>query len=273
MLRPRRQRAPRTGTRMPQASKPAAEREPPPYDGPLAFEEGDFHALSERLCGDAQFNDRRLVARRKLAGLAKAFVPRASAQGVQLESRTSLHAPHAFNGMRVRRLWAYLTRAKAEKKRLRGVLGAELGKDLDAAYRNAYLCFALEAECFELSLRIHPEGWYDGQNLLNRLKREGLDPWRALLNQLGGFQLRMHDWKGEWRCGALRNEQLEEYLKHYRPGEHRMAVEKRYPAPANARGALLEPGVPQLALEELERLLPLYRYCAWSAESDHLFSR
>ena len=31
--------------------------------------------------------------------------------------------------------------------------------------------------------------------------------------------------------------------------------------------------VPRLLVDELLRLLPLYRYAAWSDESDHLFSR
>ena len=86
----------------------------------------------------------------------------------------------------MRRIWAYLTRTKAEKTRLRRVLGPDLAKDLDAAYRNAYLCLAIEAEALEVSLRIHPEGWYDGQNLLHRTKAEGVRP---LLSTSGGICL------------------------------------------------------------------------------------
>lgn len=249
------------------------EPEPTSLRAAVAFEEGDFHALSERLCGDAQYNDRRLHARRKLLTLGKELVERAREQGLELEARTSLHAPSSFNGMRVRRLWTYAFRAKSEKRRLKAELGAELGADLDAAYRNAFLCIALEAEHVEVSLRLHPDGWYDGQNLLNRLKREGLDGWLAQLNGLSGFFLRMHDWKGEWRCGELDTAKLKEFLRYYKPGEHRMAIERRYPAPAGARGAVLDPGVPGMLIDEALRLLPLYRYTAWSKESDFLFAR
>ena len=49
-----------------------------------------------------------------------------------------------FNHMRVRRMWAYITRGKKEKARLKQVLGAELAKDLDSSYRNAFLCVAIE---------------------------------------------------------------------------------------------------------------------------------
>lgn len=253
-------------------SQGSPDPEPRPLAGAIAFEEGDFHALGEGLASDPQYNDRRLVTRRKLGALAKTAVARAKELGVQLQSRTSLHHPHAFNRGRVRRIWAYLCRPKAEKTRLRRVLGADLAKDLDAAYRNAYLCLAIEAEALEVSLRIHPEGWYDGQNLVRRVAAEGHGPWQGLLNELPGYRLRLDDWKGEWRCGELNGDRMREFLKYYQPGEHALAVERRFPAPPGAREAALGEAVPAHLLEELGRLVPLYRYTAWSRESDFLFS-
>jgi len=245
--------------------------EPRPLGGEICFEEGDFRALSPSCCSDPQYNDRRLVTRRKLGALAKRAVKMAGEQEVELTSRTSLHNPHAFNGMRVRRLWAYLCRPKAERKRLRGTLGPELAKDLDAAFRNAYLCLAIEDEALEVSLRIHSDAWYDGQNLVNRIGREGLGGALAILGRLGGFRLRLHDWKGEWPCGGLTADRLEEFLGYFKPGEHSMTIEQRLPAPAAARGAALDPVTPESMLTELGRLLPLYRFAVWSKESDFLF--
>jgi hypothetical protein len=224
------------------------------------------------LSRDPQFNDRRLLARRKLAAVGKAAAARLEGE-LDLVARTSLHQPHVFNHMRVRRLWVYLCRGKAEKARLKRVIGAELAKDLDAAYRNAYLCAALESEAIEVSLRIHPEAWYDGQNLVNRVKQEGTSGWIAELNRLNGFFLRLDDWKGEWRCGSLNSDRLAEFLKYYKPGEHALRVEKRYPAPAANRGAALASDAPRHLVDDLVALAPLYRFSAWSNESDFLFAR
>ncbi len=256
--------------------QPREERaaEPKALTGTFAFEEGDFHALSEGLCRDPQFNDRRLVTRRKLLALGKSAVREAKELGATLEARSSTHNPHPFNQMRVRRIWAYLMRSKAEKKRLRSTLGADLAKDLDAAYRNAYLCLAVEAEAVEVSLRIHVDAWYDGRNLVRRVTREGEDglgEWLAELNKLDGFRLQLHDWKGEWRCGELTRERLEEFLSYYTPGEHALAVQYRLPAPPGARGAALDADLPARMVAELMRLVPLYRFTAWSKESDFLF--
>ncbi len=248
-----------------------ADVEPKPLLGEVAFEEADFHALSERLAGDRQYDDARLATRRKFGALGKLAIARLKATGLALDSRTSLHTPTVFNAMRVKRIWTYLTRPKVEKTRLKRTLGADLAKDLDAAYRNAYLCMAIEGDSLEVSLRVHPEGWYDGQNLVNRTRREGLDGWVEALNRLDGFFLRMHDWKGEWRCGSLDRLAVKEFLAFYKPGEHRMAVERRWPVPPGARGAAIGPAAPAELLTELDRLAPLYRYMAWSEESDFLF--
>ena len=249
----------------------AIDADPRPLSGAVCFEEWDFHALSAGLAKDPQYNDRRLAARRRLLTLGKEAVVAAGKAKTKLECRTSLHHPHTFSGMRVNRLWAYVTRAKAEKTKLKRVLGSDLGQDLDSAYRNVYLCLALEAEALEVSLRIHPDGWYDGQNLKNKVERGGLRAWLEELNRLDAYLLRMDDWKGEWRCGELTVERLEEFLSYYTPGEHALAVERRYPAPAGARGAAIEPEAAAELKSELLRLLPLYRFKAWSPENDYLF--
>lgn len=252
----------------------SAPPEPRALAGEIAFEEGDLHALSEPLAGDAQYDDRRLVLRRKLLTLGKAFCARPAPKELGLEPRSSLHNPTVFNGMRVRRIWSYVTRGKKEKSRLRRTLGPDLAKDLDAAFRNAYLCLAVESEAVEVSFRIHADAWYDGQNMKRRVEAEGARALLEVLNELGGFRARIADWKGEWPLGELGIEGLEELLGYYVPGERALAIERRWPAPASApdaRRALFAPQVPETLLDELERLVPLYRWAAWSQESDHLF--
>lgn len=237
----------------------------------LGFEEGDFHALADGVNREAQYNDRRLVTRRKLGDLSKAAVVRLKKLGLELEPRTSLHNPHQFNGNRVRRMWAYMVRPKKEKARLKKTLGADLAKDLDAAYKNAYLCLAVEAEALEVSLRIHIDAWYDGQNLKRRYEGGGEAELLKILNELPGFRLKLDNWKGEWICGQLTGEKLAEFFKYYTPGEHSLAVEFRWPAPRGNRGGAVGPEVPNALLDAVCGLESLYRYAAWSKESEFLF--
>jgi hypothetical protein len=235
--------------------------------------------LADPLGRDPQFNDRRLVTRRKLGAIAQQFLERwkssvhAREGMAPLMARTSLHQPHAFNHMKVSRQWAYLCRGKQEKARLKRTIGAELAKDLDAAYRNAYLCVAVEAEALEVSLRIHPEAWYDGQNLLHRCQRTGVDLWLELLRAQAGFRLQLDNWKGEWPCERMDRDRWSEFARFYRPGELGLAVQQRLSAPRAARGPALDPHLPQRLVAALEGLVPLYRFAAWSAESDFLLSK
>lgn len=247
--------------------------EPRPAGGEIRFEEGDLHGLTEGCAHDPQFNDRRLVLRRKLLALGKRFVAGLGA-GLGLEARSSLHHPHALNGGVVRRMWVSIGRGKAERRRLARELGPELGKDLDSAHRNAHLLLAVEPQAFEIAFRIRSEAWTDGRNLERRIEAEGERPLLALLRELEGFRARIEGWKGEWSCGSLEPEELREWLGYHVPGERGIVVERRWPAPVEApqvRAAFFEPGVPDGLLEELARLLPLYRYAAWSRESDFLF--
>ncbi|MEO0650443.1 MAG: hypothetical protein AAFZ65_07180 [Planctomycetota bacterium] len=256
------------------AGASAPDKEPRPAGGEIAFAEGDFHALSEPLDRDPQYDAARLAARRKLLALGKRAVGElAEPVGTKLDVRSSIHHPRPFNGMRVRRLWTYLMRPKAEKTRLRKTLGADLAKDLDAAYRNAYLCLAIEHDKLEVSFRIHKDAWFDGQNLVRRIKAEGRDGFLAVLRELEGFTLRMDDWKGEWPLGpTLEPQRLDSYLGYYVPGDHALTIDRRYPAPPGARDHAFAPDVPDLLLADLARLAELYRYAVWSKESDFLFS-
>jgi len=252
----------------------ATDPEPRPLGEILPFEEGDLRVLADPLCRDAQYNDRRLALRRKLGALSAAFLERRKADLPALLARTSLHSPHAFNGKRVSRIWAYICRDKKEKARLKKVVGADLAKDLNAAYRNAYLCLAVEAEALEVSLRIHSDAWFDGANLQRRVKADGPKPLTAILNELDGYTLRLADWKGEWNCGSLGPERVAEFFGYYKPGEHKLQLDRRFPAPANqpaVRQLAFAPEVPEHLIEELGRLVPFYRYAAWSQESDYLF--
>lgn len=236
------------------------------------FEAWDFEALRPPRSRSAEYNEKRLGARRRLEAIAKALT-KASPDAAKLEVRTSIHNPFPpVNGGSVERLWAYLSRPKAHKTKLKRELGSELGKDLDQAYRNGYLCVALESDVLEVSLRIHPDAWFDGRNLTRRIEAEGLRPLLALLNELEGFRLQLADWKGEWICGELEIEQLEEFFRFYVPGEHLLAVQQRTPVPESLRDVLLTPELPGQLVDQLVGLVPLRHYACWAPENDFLFS-
>ena len=237
------------------------------------FEAWDFEALRAPRSRSAEYNEKRLAARRRLEAIAK-HAAKAIGKSPKLDVRTSIHNPFPpVNGGRVERLWAYATRPKAAKSKLKKTIGADLAKDLDQAYRNGYLCVALEADAVEVSFRIHQDAWFDGRNLVRRVESEGFEPLLGLLNTLDGFRLQLADWKGEWVCGDLTTGRLEEFFKYYEPGEHSLAVQQRWPAAEAVRDAVLAPGVPEELSQQVGRLSTLYEFAMWSDASDFLFSK
>ena len=69
-----------------------------------------------------------------------------------------------------------------------------------------------------------------------------------------------------------RAERLQEYLDAWTPGEHRLSLVRRFPAPAGARGHALSEEAPAELVSEALRPVPVYRYAVWSRESDFLFA-
>lgn len=249
----------------------ATDAEPRAGRGPVVLADADFRALTPPLDASPEYNAARLAARTKLATLGKHAAKRLAEQGLVLDTRTSIHNPHPFNGMRVRRLWTYLMRPKKHKTLLERELGADLAKDLDAAYRNTYLCIALESECVEVSVRVHADAWIDATNLLRRIESEGVAAMIEVLRPLDGYFLRLHDWKGEWPCERVETSALEEFFRYWKPGEHRLTVERRWPAPEGAREAVTSAAAGEHLLAEVERLADAYRFLAWGPENDRLF--
>ena len=126
----------RTGSVNISAMSPTGESPTPPRGRAAVlepFEPWDFESLRPPRSRSAEYNEKRLAARRRLEAIAKALT-KASSDAAKLEVRTSIHNPFPpVNGGSVERLWAYLSRPKAHKTKLKRELGADLGKDLDRA--------------------------------------------------------------------------------------------------------------------------------------------
>ncbi len=229
------------------------------------FEESDFRIFRPEFQKNEEWNGKRLELRRKLESYGKLVQEKLS---TPLEVRTSLHHPFEFNGFRVTQQWLYLTRTKKDKAPLKKVLGSELGKDLDSAYRNLYLSLTVDEQGLEIALKIHPDAWFDGQNLKNKCADEAkLREWLAILNTLAGFEFRIHDWKKNYNASKCTRTDLLDFFKYYVPGEHRFTlfhrVGKEDPLASSHEFAAL-------FLESFEKLLPAYRFSAWSLENDYL---
>lgn len=230
------------------------------------FQRPEFELYRKELRRDEAYNPQRLVVRRKLKALADRAKAEAKEAGQEFDLRESLHNPHPFNHKSVVAQWTYLTRTAKEKKVFKSLFGDALGKDVDPAYSNIYLAFAVEHEGFLIALRIHPEAWYDALNLKNKCTDEAqLAEWVELLRATPeGFEITVEGWHRRYPCAKAQRDEQRELMKLYKPGEDRLVIRRQV---AKDDPLACSEELAEQALAGFHALIPLYRFAAWSEEN------
>ena len=226
------------------------------------FLQRDFLAYERHRQRDDEYNALRLSVRRKLKAIADEAKKRAKAQGVEVSSQAGLHHPYVFNSFTVREQRAYLCRSDKERRKLAGFFGEALGKDAETHYIQTVLEVSLDEQVVEAALRVHPQAWWDGENLKKKVATEaGMEEWCRLLRALPvGFALRLHDWRKLYFAREAHPFHLQELFATYTPGNHWLHLVRELPK-EDAIG--MELGAPEWVIESLLALLPVYRFVLW----------
>jgi hypothetical protein len=250
----------------------AASKKKPPvarFEDAPTLSGKDFLAFERHKWSDPEANAERLLLKRKLAAIGAPIHSVLAAHGADLTLRTSIHNPFKFNGNRVDSLWLYFAPSDAAKKPLRDLLGVEFESDTDASYVHANLVFEIDFHGVNMGLRVHERAWWDVANAKRRCgERAGAEEFARRLNEVrGGYALRLHDWKQEYRCGALKWDDLLGYFRYCEPGQHRMLVWKSL---KKDDPRLFEPGFVATVADEFASFLPVYDWLLWSPQNNHL---
>ena len=118
----------------------------------------------------------------------------------------------------------------------------------------------------EAALRVHPQAWWDGENLKKRVLGDPakMEEFCVLLQALPkGFNLKLHDWKKDHWCSAAKASELKEMFQHYTPGNHWLHVQRQLPKD-DAVGMGLD--AEAWVRTSLLALLPLYKFTLWDPD-------
>ncbi|MCC6782681.1 MAG: hypothetical protein IT457_07535 [Planctomycetes bacterium] len=227
------------------------------------FLQRDFLAFDRHRQDDPEYNALRLSIRRKLKAIADEVKKRGKELGYELASQGGIHHPHSYNAFRVREQRAYLCRSDKERKKLAAFFGEALGKDAETHYIQTVLEVSLDGQVIEAALRIHPQAWWDGENLRKKLGTPaGMTEWCQMLKALPpGYALRIHDWKKSYWANVATPREMQEMASAYTPGNHWLHLVRELPA-EDAIGMELQ--APEWAVTSLLALLPLYRFTLWA---------
>ena len=138
-----------------------------------------------------------------------------------------------------------------------------LGKDAETHYIQTVLEVCLDDQIVEAALRIHPQAWWDGENLKKKLLGDpaALDEFVRQLRALPpGFNLKLHDWKKDHWCAQAKPAEVKEMLGHYTPGNHWLHVQRQLPK-EDAVG--MAGDAEAWVRSSLLALLPVYRFTLW----------
>lgn len=235
----------------------------------LQFTAREFELYRPEFQRNEEYNEQRLVIRRKLDALGKLAAKQLSEKGCELTARASLHHPYTFNGYRVATQFMYLSRGDAERRALKRILGVDLGKDLDQNFQHTLLVLEISQEGLEVALRVHKDAWWDGENLKRRLQSAAeREAFATLVRVLTGYAVRVGDHRRLHPCESMTAAELGEMMRYYTPGEQWFHLFHRF---AKDHPFVTEPGFSESLVAELHALLPVYRFVRWSPESNQVF--
>ncbi len=240
----------------------------PRYERFPGFVARDFEAFARERQRDPEANPQRLLVKRKLAALGEELRPALAAAGLDLAPRTSLSHPYTYNAYRVASMWVYFARSEAAKRAIKRKLGAELGADADPAYQGAILLVEIDETRVACGAKIHPQAWWDGQNLARRARSSPAEAeaLARILNALpSGYAMKMADWRKRYEAGKLRPDDIRNFFQWYRPGEMWLHLLHETP-----RAAAIEagPALAEALAGRLRAVAPFWRYAAWAPEND-----
>ena len=236
----------------------------------LRLTENDFTLYRKEFQRNEEYNDRRLVVRRRLDAIGKKLCKSLTTKSLSLTSRASLHHPYTFNGYCVRSQMVYLSRAEKERKALKRILGVELGKDLDQNYVHVLMVLEIDEQGVEVAIRVHKSAWWDGENLKRRLNSlEQREVFAGLLQQLHGYSLRIDDFQRLHACETITAKEIQETLGYYKPGDHWLHILQRFD---RDDPFVTEPDFMERVEAEFSALLPTFTQINWSNKNNYLFS-
>jgi hypothetical protein len=226
------------------------------------FLERDFKAYERHRQDDPEYNALRLSVRRKLKVMVDEVQKASKELGVELSVQAGLHHPYTFNSYRVREQRAYLCRSPKERKKLASFFGEALGKDAETHYIQTVLEVCLDDQIVEAALRIHPQAWWDGENLRKKVKDPAaMADWCSRLRALpAGFSLRVHDWRKDNWASQAKPFEMQQLLEAYTPGNHWLHLHRQLPK-EDAIG--MGPEAQTWVRSSLLALLPAYRFILW----------
>ena len=235
----------------------------------ISFTSKEFEYFHPRYRRNREYNKQRLKVRRKLGEIGTILLQSLKKNDIPVTKKTSLHHPYSYNSYEVNSIWLYFSPSAKTYNDLKKILGDDLGKDLDVTYLHTLLLVGIEHQGLFISLKIHPQAWWDGQNLKNKCSQK--TQRMVLLEKLillDDFYLKLHEWPNKHLCSQLNLDKITEFIDIYTPGEHWLHVNMEI---SRENPIATSPDCINLIKEKLLSLIPIYSFIKWNPKNNFIF--
>lgn len=246
------------------------------------FTDTDFDAYAQNKWKSNVFNRERLEVKQKLVALEREIGARLHASdGSPLLCEASVEHPALWNHKQVEAQHLFFSRNEGARKEIDRVIERSRSiqtmlADPTPQRNHIFLAVSLIHDGVEVALKLHPDARVDRQNLERKLA----DAWEQeqlveilrglpsgyLLGVTGSNMTPTQEASAERLRAAL-----EDLARPEAPGKTRLLTVGRH----FTRGELKDAGATAGALlaREIERLLPLYHWIAWTRDNDYVLMR
>ena len=246
------------------------------------FTDRDFDAYAPAKWKSNVFNRERLEVKQKLLALGKELAGTLiAADGSPLAGEASVEHPALWNHKQVEAQHLFFSRNEGARRELDRIIDRSrpmmsMLEDPTPQRNHLFLALSIGHDRIELAVKLHPDARVDRQNL----ERKVAEPWererfveglRALPEGYGiGVTGQSRTPTAELDDSRL-TEVLHQFALPEKPGAtHWLVIDRQLPrAEVAAAGASLAERV----RAELEALVPVYHFIAWSRENDYVSMR
>jgi len=235
------------------------------------FSLSDFEAYLPEKWGSNMFTLPRMKVKDKLAWLGKAITQELMPSGFSLVMHLSDDHPSLWNKKKVDAQWLFFSRDEVAQKDLAEIIDTERTlaatlADPTPLYRHIFAGISVSQDRLELGIRLHYDAWVDRRNLTTILRgNEGQSRFDAFRSEL----------PTDWEIGLVGSEmisprdltpdRLTDLLSVFEKNKGWIFLGVRLP-----RDNVVElgPDVLPVIVDSFKKLLPVYRFVAWSPEND-----
>ncbi|MBN2803778.1 MAG: hypothetical protein JXR91_11845 [Deltaproteobacteria bacterium] len=239
----------------------------------VLFSTADFDAYASSKWSSNMYTLQRRAVKEKLDLIGKSIVKVLDENGLNLVSHLSDEFPSLWNKKKVDKQWLFFSRDVSARQELQNIIDIEKSlaqtlEDPTPLFRHIFIGVSVDEESIKAGIYLHYDAWVDRKNILalfsNQQKSQEFIELASKLPSDFEFGLIADNLVS---TAGLEPGYVNEFARSFESAKDFMFLGKIFSKnEADAAGASFGSTI----VEFIDKLLPVYKFIAWSPENDAL---